>query len=322
MKGRKVMQLSKKLKRSVMIAVISAAVIAAAVLAAVIYIDIREQKAYEALPAAVLHGDMFAENGGYDVKSRQYFVYDLSAGKPLNFCGAEKVVYPASCTKLLTALTALEYLNPDDIVTAGDEVSFIADGSSIAYIQKDMKLSVEMLIEGMLLPSGNDAAYVLAAAAGRKISGDDGITAEKAVETFVAEMNVYAAELGMCGSHFTTPDGYCGSDHYSTLEDMALLSVLAYNNDIIRKYASLPSDSVTYASGETNTWLNTNECLDASSEYYNKNIVGLKTGSLDKYYNLIAAVSDGGRTYIIGVFGLKNKEDRFDDVNTIADKLI
>lgn len=306
--------------------IVSVAVILLASLLTVLSLKLYDwyakKKEFESLPAAILHEDFCDVSGDYGVRSMQYFVYDLGKNKMLCEQGKEKVIYPASTTKLVTALVALEYLSPGELITAGEEASFITYGSSIAYVKSGMTLSVEMLIEGMLLPSGNDAAYVLAAAAGRKIACDDTIDAQSAVDAFVGEMNAFADRNGLCGSHFTSPDGYCGDEHYSTLEDMAIVSSLACNNELITRYASLPSDIVVYASGETNEWINTNECLDPSSKYYNSAVTGLKTGSLDDYYNLIAVAQGGDDTYIIGVFGLDKKEQRFSDVNKIANALL
>lgn len=302
--------------------VVSAAAMLLTILSLKLYDRYAKEKEFEALPAAILHEGFCDGSGDYSVKAMQYFVYDANGNKMLCEHGEEKVIYPASTTKLVTALVALEYLSPDELITAGEEASFIAYGSSIAYVKSGMTLSAEMLIEGMLLPSGNDAAYVLAAAAGRKIACDDTLDAKSAVEAFVGEMNAFADRNGLCGSHFTSPDGYCGSEHYSTLEDMAIVSSLACKNDLITEYAALHSDSVEYESGETNEWINTNECLDPASKYYNGKISGLKTGSLDGYYNLIAVAHGGDETYIIGVFGLDKKEQRFSDVNKIADALL
>lgn len=319
---------NKTRRKGIIIAVVVTAVLAAALLAAAAYLRERERRqSFESLPAAVLHGDLYGTGGssGYElrckVRARQYFIYDVNADKMLCQKGQSKIIYPASTTKLVTALTALEYLSPDDLVTVGGETDLIAGGSSIAYVREGMTLSVGMLIEGMLLPSGNDAAYALAAAAGRVIADDDSLSAKEAVEAFVAQMNIFAEKCGMCGSHFISPDGYSGKEHYSTLEDMAIISSLALKSPEIRKYCSLSSDDVTYASGETNHWDNTNECLVPTSKYYNKAVTGLKTGSLDGYYNLIAVVRDGEQEYIIGVFGLEDREERFEDVNRIAEEL-
>ena len=177
-------------------------------------------------------------------------------------------VYPASTTKLFTAWVALQYLSPDDVITAGDELTLVASDASIAYVRRGHKLTAAMLVEGMLLPSGGDAAYVIAAAAGKKIRGNDNISAEAAIAAFVGEMNRRLEALGMTGTHFTNPDGYHDPEHYTTLEDIARIGALALENETIMKYATLASDRVTYASGQSNKWQNTNELIRPDSLYY------------------------------------------------------
>ncbi len=277
-------------------------------------------------PLATLHGE---HDAGYipvstemldiDVLAPQAFVYDCRAEQIIYSKGKERVVYPASTTKLLTILCALEYLAPDEIVTPGEELALVETGSSIAYISREHKLSVEMLIEGMLLPSGNDAAYVLAAAAGHRI--DPSVKGKEAVAAFMHEMTEYGTRIGLVGTRFTTPDGLAGGEHYSTVEDIILIARLAMENDIIRRYAALHEDSVIYASGHTNHWVNTNAMLDPDSPWYHAAVTGLKTGSLDKNYCLIATVEQEGRAYIVGVFGARQKTDRYADALTVIDAL-
>ena len=89
-----------------------------------------------------------------DVASPQAFVYDVNSDAVIFSKGEDKVVYPGSTAKLLTALYALTVLSPDEVITAGDELELVKPGSSIAYIKKGHKLTVEMLVEGMMLPSG------------------------------------------------------------------------------------------------------------------------------------------------------------------------
>lgn len=120
--------------------------------------------------------------------------------------GAGEKLYPASITKLLTILTAIQYVDPDQLITPGDEQSLVAADSSIAYVNSTHVLTAEQLIEGMLLPSGNDAACALAAAVGRNITGDQSMSGVDAVNVCVEAMNDYAADLGMTGSHFMTVD--------------------------------------------------------------------------------------------------------------------
>lgn len=222
-------------------------------------------------------------------------------------------VYPASLTKLCTILYALTIMQPEQLIEPGDEVYMPPEGSSFAYIRPGHKLTLEMLIEGMLLPSGNDAAYAVAAHGGYILRNDDSITPEEAVRAFVDGMNDYAKKLGCTDTNFTTPDGFAGEEHYSTTGDMAIIAKAAADNELIMKYAGMYTDDVVYASGHTNTWTNTNAFLDPGSEYYDEHIVGLKTGSLEGSYSMITVYEDGGKRLIIGVFGSPTKDGRYKD---------
>ena len=277
-------------------------------------------------PQAQLHGE---QDAGYiptateplelELLAPQAFVYDCQAEELLYRRGDDRVVYPASTTKLLTILCALEHLSPEETVTPGDELSLVGAGSSIAYIQPHHTLTVEMLVEGMLLPSGNDAAYALAAAAGHRI--DPSATGAEAVAVFMDEMADYAASIGLVGTRFTSPDGLAGEEHYSTLEDILLISRLAMQNEVVARYASLAAADVTYASGHTNHWENTNELLHPDSPYYHAAVTGLKTGSLDRNYCLIFTATLDDRDYIVGLFGEWEKADRYTDAHVILDAL-
>lgn len=284
----------------------------------------------EAVPAAILHD---ADDIGYihctqnqadiSISSGQAFIYDVKNEEFIYKKGEDKIIYPASTTKLLTVLYALTLLSPDEVVTPGNELELVAPDSSIAYIKSHHSLTVEMLIEGMLLPSGNDAAYALAAAAGKVLSLDDNIDGKSAVSLFIDGMNEYSSNIGLCGSSFTSPDGYYEPDHYTTLEDIALISIIASQNNIISKYAKLSSDAVTYESGHTNTWVNTNLMLDSESPYYSPYVTGLKTGSAGSgNYSLILTVDIDECEYIIGIFSSKEKNDRYTDALTIINYLV
>lgn len=249
----------------------------------------------------------------------QAFVYDCTDGTIIYRKGEDRVVYPASTTKLLTILCALEHLSPDELVTPGKELSLVEAGSSLAYVKEHHTLTVEMLVEGMLLPSGNDAAYVLAAAAGKGI--DPSVTGVEAVAVFMDEMTDYARRIGLVGTSFTSPDGLAGEEHFSTLEDILLISRLAMQNDVIARYAARAEDDVTYASGHSNHWKNTNELLRPESPYYHAAVTGLKTGSLDRNYCLIFTATLNGHDYIVGLFGEWEKADRYTDAHVILDAL-
>ena len=256
------------------------------------------------------------------IDSPQAFVYDVSNDTIVFTKGEDKVVYPGSTTKLLTALYALSVLPEDAVITPGNELTLVKEGSSIAYIKSGHQLTVSMLIEGMLIPSGNDAAYVLAAAAGRVIADDENLDGVRAADVFMGGLNQYAKRIGLCGTYFTVPDGYAGREHYTTTEDMAIIARLASKNALISEYVSRPSSEVVYASGHTNTWINTNKLLDPESKYYSRYAKGLKTGSIDDEYSLVFSFEfDDGREYIAGVFGADNKNARFEDALEIISAL-
>ena len=278
---------------------------------------------------ARLHGNdgeqafVYSENAlDVTISSPQAFIYDVSNDTIIFTKGEDKVVYPGSTTKLLTALYALSLLPEDAVITPGNELSLVKEGSSVAYIKSHHKLTVRMLVEAMMIPSGNDAAYVLAAAAGREIAGDESLDGIRAADVFMEGLNKYAKKIGLCGTYFTVPDGYAGAEHYTTTEDMAIIARLAYKNDLITECASKRDADVVYASGHTNTWINTNKLLDPESAYYSRYAKGLKTGSVDDEYSLVFSfVFDDGREYIAGVFGAETKNIRFEDALKIINVL-
>lgn len=233
-------------------------------------------------------------------------------------CDVNEKIYPASTTKLLTAIVALKYGDPKAVFTPGDELTLLASDSSRAYIKSQHSLTVEMLIEGMMLPSGGDAAYVLAAGIGRIIAKNEKMSGVDAVGVFVDEMNKYAEEHGLTGSHFTCPDGYHDDDHYTTLLDIMTISRCALDEPIIMKYAGLYRDDVRYASGHKNTWTNTNSLLDHDSRYFYENAIGLKTGTTDEAgCCLVSAAALGVREVLAGVFAAPNSGTRYNDSRTL-----
>ena len=246
--------------------------------------------------------------------AQQAFVYDVAAGEFTYLKGGkEDRVYPASITKLFTAYVALQYLEPSQQITAGDVLDLVGAGSSVAEIQKGDTLTVEQLVEAMLLPSGNDAAYLLADATGRHLTGDNTISGTAAVRRFLQEMNDQAKFLGMNGTQFTNPDGYHSDDHYTTFGDMVIMGKCVLANETIMKYASVPEETVQLQKGEVK-WENTNELIRPGSQWYCPIATGLKTGQTPSAGScLLSSFENEGGKWIIGVFGCPEKDDRFPD---------
>lgn len=224
-------------------------------------------------------------------------------------------IYPASISKLVTALTALQYVTPETVCTAGEELDLVQRDASVAMIFKGQKLTVDMLIGGMLLPSGCDAAYVLAANVG-KICRPDCKNDAQAVEVFLDLMKKWSKDNGLTNSVWGNPDGYHSDGLYTCIRDLMIVAEKSLENDIIRKYCSMVSMDAKYVSGETIRWVNTNMLIDPVSDYYNPYCIGLKTGMTDAAGNcLLTAFEKNGKRYYIGVFGCDSHEERFSGTN-------
>lgn len=249
------------------------------------------------------------------ITARDYFVYDLNAGVYLHASGPEDtVIYPASITKLYSAYVVLQYLSPDHVITAGSELELIDPDSSVAGLEAGDPLTVAQLVQAMLLPSGNDATYVLAAATGRVLLGNANAEPADAVNAFVAEMNRMAPEVGLTGSHFVTPDGIHDEAHYLTFRDLVTLTKLVINTPTIKTYAAACELTVTLSNGNELEWHNTNALINPESDYYCPYAMGLKTGQTNAAGScLLSYFEFNGRKLVVGVFGCESSELRFED---------
>ena len=206
-----------------------------------------------ALWAAVsLIGCLTAVTEAVEVSAAAAVLMDADSGRLLYDKKGEKRMLIASTTKLMTALVALEQggLQQEITVTGGH----MAEGSSM-YLRPGEKLTLETLLYGLLLSSGNDAALAVTECMGGAVP-------------FVARMNEKAAELGMENTHFANPNGLDDEAHYSTAEDMAKLAAAAMDDPVLRRVASTRTARI---GGRTLT--NHNKLLSRV-----EGCVGLKTG--------------------------------------------
>lgn len=213
-----------------------------------------------------------------DINARNACLWDISSNTVLYEKESDQRIAPASTAKMLTALTALAYCDEDDQVLVGREVNLIAADASRAWLNPGNELTIRQLLDALLLPSGNDAAYALAVFTGRKIYGDDEISIEKAVSVFVEAMNEKAAEIGASDSNFTSPDGYDASGQYTTAHDLACIARGFWKSSILREISGSYRIAETWQSGHAVTYYNTNELINPDSQYYYACAAGLKTG--------------------------------------------
>ena len=179
---------------------------------------------------------------------------DADSGRVLYERNADRKMLIASTTKILTALVAIEEGDLHDTVKVSREAAY-TEGSAM-YLTEGETLTLETLLYGVLLCSGNDAAVAVAQHVGGSVKG------------FVALMNEKAQELGMEHSSFANPNGLDDEQHYSTARDMAKLARAALENETLMRIASTRSVTI---GGRTMT--NHNKLL-----HYVDGCLGLKTG--------------------------------------------
>ena len=220
--------------------------------------------------------------------------------------------YPASTTKLMTAILTLENCRLTDVVTVSHNAIFsIPIGYSHASLQEGEELTVEELLNVLLIPSANDAAVALA----EHIAGS--------VENFATMMNNKAKELGCLNTNFINPNGVHDNNHYSTAYDLALIGQYAMKFDDILRIAKVTQYTLpkTNKYDEENRIFNTtNGLVNKNEKYYYPNCTGLKTGYTDKSgYCIVATAEKNGVELLEVVLGSESISDRYEDCIELFD---
>ncbi|NLF27155.1 MAG: hypothetical protein GX592_04595 [Clostridiales bacterium] len=218
--------------------------------------------------------------------------------------------YPASTTKVMTLLLALEYPNLSEIVTVPAAAAEIPGDSSRVPIQVGEQLPYEDLVYGLMIRSGNDAANAIAA------------IAAGSVEAFVDRMNARAVELGLLSTHYTNPHGYHDGDHYTTAADMAELLRRALQNPAFEAIFRARRYTMSATNVRKQRVI---ECrydiFNAKSKYYDADAFGGKTGfTTPAGYCFVGAAERNGVRLIAVVFdsGI-SKYNRWTDAERLFD---
>ena len=222
-----------------------------------------------------------------DIASTSALLVEASTGKVLYEKNAYDKMYPASTTKVLTAILVLENCDLNEIATVSHNAVYsLPSGYVNANLQKGEEISVNDLMYALMVKSANDAAIVLAEHIGGSIEG------------FAEMMNKKAQEIGCKNTHFVNPNGIHHDNHYTTAYDLYLMASYAMKNETFRQYVSTTS----YTLPITNKYpsldrycVTTNDMLRPKSKYYNENIIGIKTGHTTEAKNcLIAGAQKNG----------------------------
>lgn len=220
-----------------------------------------------------------------NITSGYVVLYDMTEDKILFQKNGSKKCYPASTTKMLTAIVSSKIIDKDTVITVGDEIELIGEDSSTAGLVKGMKMTFETLIDALLLPSGNDAAYTIAVNSARIYSGDETLSNEEAVKLFVELMNDAAKQIGCKNTHFVTPDGWHDDNHYTTAEDLARIAAYAktiplVSNSCKKSYAKW--DLIKEESSSPESTSSQPEESSAAEVSNNNEIQDLETGEIDQ----------------------------------------
>ena len=222
---------------------------------------------------------------------------------------------PASLAKLFVIEYAATIADLDSIVPASYEaISLTKPGSSVAGIEaKDYFL--HNLFAAMLVPSGNDAAYVVADYCGDILS-PQAETVQERINIFMDSLNTHLQEKGYTNTVLYDPSGY-DMDALTTVSDLNSVVNQLLEFQWFRDIISQSSYTATLPDGSTQSWKNTNTFLDPTSDYYNENVIGVKTGSLSDDYNLVVLYQKYGKEFLICSLGSQSDSSRYDDVSNI-----
>ena len=246
---------------------------------------------------------------GVKTQSKSAIVMEVNTGTVLYEKKSHEKHYPASITKIMTTLLALEIGNLSDMVTFSDDAINNTEGSGIARDYGE-QMPLEQCLYGVMLESANECAYAVA----EHVGGT--------VENFVDMMNAKAKELGCTNTHFANPHGLQDENHYTTAHDMALIAQAAYQNETFRiiigtKMYTIPP---TNKHAEETVLRNHHDMLctyhNANRKYLYPYCVGGKTGyTATANSTLVTYAEKDGMTLICVVMNTQSPNQFIDTVN-------
>lgn len=243
----------------------------------------------------ILSINKFCNAAEINISAPVCVLMEYSTGKILFEKNLNKMMYPTSTTKLMTAILVLEKCQLTDVATVSNSaVDSVPAGYSTAYLQKGEKLTIEQLLHVLLIPSANDAANVLAEHVGGSIAN------------FANMMNSKAKEIGCENTNFKNPSGIHDENHYSTAYDLSLIAKHAMQfqtiKDIVQKTVYNLPKTDKYNS-DNRIFYNTNLLLSHHSpdDYYYPYATGLKTGYTNPAKDCIIATAKKDDLELIAV---------------------
>ncbi len=258
-----------------------------------------------ALPAAV-----FADDGPAKLDAESALLMDMSTGRILYEKDKDAVHFPASTTKMITAILAIENLTMDRVMTADAEVA--KTGGDTINLKTGEQITVEQALNALLVKSANDCAVILAKA----VSGE--------VSDFVELMNAKAKEIGCENTRFVTPNGLHDEEHVSTCEDLAKIALYCMKNEIFRSIVCKDTYTVPVTNmSPARELASTNLMLwETTPRIYINNkftgckyegTIGIKTGYTSHAQGCLVAACEREGTTLLAVVMMSTSYGRFAD---------
>lgn len=243
-------------------------------------------------------------------------LFNLDTNTPMFAQGIYDRAYPASITKIMTAMMVLKYGNMSDVVTMSQEAVTLEEGSVLSGMAPGDKATMDALFHTLMIYSANDAAMAIA----EHIGGT--------VENFVSMMNEEAKSLGMTGTHFTNPHGLHDDNHYTTAYDIYLMLNAAYQYQEF--YDTMQMNvynlNITRADGTQVSFR-----LDSTDKYLtgektapkDVTVLGGKTGTTSQAGSCLAILSQNayGQPFVSIVLNAQNKNILYTDMNLLLEQI-
>ncbi|MDR1560388.1 MAG: D-alanyl-D-alanine carboxypeptidase [Clostridiales bacterium] len=260
-----------------------------------------------------------------ELTAQTAILIEQTTGKLLYGKNESERMYPASMTKILTALVALDYLKPGEFIVVGAEKSEAPAGSSVASLEIGETILVENLLRALLIPSGNEAGCVIAYNVGLRVNGVPEMPYDEAEALFSDLMNKKAAALGATGTHFTNPHGFHDASHYSTAHDIAMISRTFLQVPLLsaivkeKRFAgnSAGDNAPEGAKTVEHEWKTHNELIMDNKEAYYTYANGIKTGFTDEASDCLASSAERDGVTLISVVFLSPKPGIWNDSQTL-----
>ena len=229
----------------------------------------------------------------YHANAKAALLIDLNTGRTIYEQDADEQVYPASLTKIMTCLLALENGNLSDTVTITENAyADLVSGSSTADLQVGEQLRLEDLLYCMMVESGNEAANAVA----EHIGGT--------IEDFVKMMNERAYELGCTHTHFMNPHGLHNESHYTTARDLSLIVQAALKSENFRTITNTAEYTLPATNLSDERVLKTTNMLifqNSGNRYYYPKAIGIKTGYTTPAGRCVISAAKSSGMYLLGI---------------------